>query len=128
MQGNKVVDLSSYFLLSAAQKGTALVNFTLPYVQWKQRKRGNEYGILANIRKHLSTVRVTDHWHSLPRKVVSSTSLEILESCLDMDLGKWLCMALLEQRAGPGKLLRCLRTSGHYVRRFWLRCTYFILV
>lgn len=75
MQGNKVVDLSSYFLLSAAQKGTALVNFTLPYVQWKQRKRGKEYGILANIRKHLSTVRVTDHWHSLPRKVVSSPLL-----------------------------------------------------
>ncbi|KAK4814469.1 LOW QUALITY PROTEIN: hypothetical protein QYF61_018987 [Mycteria americana] len=40
-----------------------------------------------NIRKHFFTVRVTEHWHRLPREVVEPPSLEILKSCLDMVLG-----------------------------------------
>ncbi|KFQ07550.1 hypothetical protein N329_11751, partial [Haliaeetus albicilla] len=39
-----------------------------------------------NIRKHFFTVRVTDHWHRLPREVVESPSLQLFKSCLDMDL------------------------------------------
>ena len=43
-----------------------------------------------NIRKHFFTVKVTEHWHRLPREVVESPSLKILKSHLDMDLGNWL--------------------------------------
>ncbi|KAK4816073.1 hypothetical protein QYF61_011297, partial [Mycteria americana] len=37
-----------------------------------------------NIRKHFFTVRVTEHWHRLPREVVESPSLEMFKSHLDM--------------------------------------------
>ncbi|KAK4830720.1 hypothetical protein QYF61_013170 [Mycteria americana] len=43
-----------------------------------------------NIRKHIFTVRVTEHCHRLPREVVESPSLEILKSCLDTVLGNQL--------------------------------------
>jgi len=43
-----------------------------------------------NIRKYLFTVRVTKHWHELPREVVESPSLEIFKSSLAMVLGNWL--------------------------------------
>ena len=46
-----------------------------------------------NIRKHFFTVRVTEHWHRLPREAVESP-LEILKCCL----GNRLSVALLEQR------------------------------
>ena len=40
-----------------------------------------------NIRNHFFTVRMTKHWHRLPREVVESPSLEIFKSHLDMVLG-----------------------------------------
>ncbi|KFQ85061.1 hypothetical protein N337_12980, partial [Phoenicopterus ruber ruber] len=40
-----------------------------------------------NIRNRFLTVRVTEHWHRLPREVAESPSLEIFKSCLDMVLG-----------------------------------------
>ena len=43
-----------------------------------------------NIRKHSFTVRVTEHWHRLPREVIASPSLEIFKCHLDMVLGNWL--------------------------------------
>ncbi|KAK4826343.1 hypothetical protein QYF61_007452 [Mycteria americana] len=43
-----------------------------------------------NIRKHFCTVRVTEHWHRLPREVVESPCFEILKSHLDMVLGNQL--------------------------------------
>ena len=53
------------------------------------RTRGNGHKMKhgrfpLNIRKHFFTVRVTKHWHRLPRKVVVSPSLEILKKHLDM--------------------------------------------
>ena len=66
------------------------------------RTRGNRHKLKhwtfpLNIRKHFFTVRVTEHWHRLPREVVESPSLAILKGCLDMVLGNQLCVALLEQ-------------------------------
>ncbi|KFQ07261.1 hypothetical protein N329_01924, partial [Haliaeetus albicilla] len=40
-----------------------------------------------NIRKHFFTLRVTERWHKLPRKVVEFPSLQILKICLDTILG-----------------------------------------
>ncbi|KAK4830735.1 hypothetical protein QYF61_013185 [Mycteria americana] len=43
-----------------------------------------------NIRKHFLTVRVTEHWHRLPREVLESPSLEISKNRLDAVLGNLL--------------------------------------
>jgi len=40
-----------------------------------------------NIRKGFFTVRVTGHWHRLPREVVKFACLEILKSLVGMVLG-----------------------------------------
>jgi len=45
-------------------------------------------------------MRMTEHYHSLTREFVEPPSLEILKSCLDMVLGSWLQVTLLE----PGRL------------------------
>jgi len=47
-----------------------------------------------NIRKCFFAVRVTAHWHRVPRESVASPSLEILRICLDMVLGNQLWVAL----------------------------------
>ena len=55
------------------------------------RTRGNEtLEVPSSIRKHFFTLRVTEHWHRLPREVVESPSLEIFKSHLDTVLGSWL--------------------------------------
>jgi len=45
---------------------------------------------LLSISKRFFTVRVTEHWHKLPREVVQSQSLEILRRLLDTVLGNLL--------------------------------------
>jgi len=64
-------------------------------VEPSDRTRGSGYQLKhrkfpLNIGKHFFTVRVTEHWHRLPREVVESQSLEILKAHLDMVLGHWL--------------------------------------
>ena len=59
------------------------------------RVRGNGHRLKhkrlhLNIRKRFFTVRVTKHWHRLPRDVAESSSLEIFKSRLDTVLGNQL--------------------------------------
>jgi len=42
-----------------------------------------------NMRKHIFTVRVTKHWHRLPRDVVESLFLQIFKIYLHMVVGNW---------------------------------------
>ena len=46
---------------------------------------------------HFFAVRVTEHWHRLPREAIESPCLNVLKSHLDMVLGSWLRVALLGQ-------------------------------
>jgi len=57
------------------------------------RTRGNRHKLKhrrfqLNMRKNIFTLRVMEHWNSLPRGVVDSPSLEILKKPLDKFLSK----------------------------------------
>lgn len=45
-------------------------------------------------------------WHMLPGELVESPSFDVSVSYLDMVLGPWLQVALLEQGVGPDNLQR----------------------
>jgi len=50
-----------------------------------------------NMRKNFFLLRVTEHWHRLPREVVESPSLEIFKTRLDKVLCSLLWVTLLRQ-------------------------------
>lgn len=47
------------------------------------RHKLNHRKFYQNIRKDFFTLRMPEHWHRLPRKVVDPPSLEIFKTCLD---------------------------------------------
>lgn len=76
-----------------------ILDFIRQHIWFKTRGNGHKVkhrGFSLNIRKHIFTVRVTQHWHRLPREILEYPSLEILKIHLDTALSNWLRMALLE--------------------------------
>jgi len=63
-----------------------------------------------NMRKNFFPLRVTEHWHRLPRGAVESPSLEILKTHLDKVLCSLLWVTLLRQGLGLGDPQRSLPT------------------
>jgi len=84
--------INSYkYLKGGCQKDGAKVFSVVP----SNRTRGNGYKLKhrkfrLNMRKNFFPLRVTEHWHRLPREVVESPSLEIFKTRLD----KVLCSLL----------------------------------
>lgn len=46
-------------------------------------------------RKYFLTVKMVEHWHGLPREADKPPSLDIFKNCLDVVLGRGLCVVLL---------------------------------
>ncbi|KAK4828982.1 hypothetical protein QYF61_001638 [Mycteria americana] len=72
-----------------------------------------------NIRKHFFTLRVTEPRHRLPREFVESPSLETIKSHLNIVLGNWLQVALLEQEehgiSSTGMVVTGVVTNGKWL-------------
>jgi len=65
-----------------------------------------------NMRKNFFPLRVTEHWHRLPREVVESPSLEIFKTHLDKVLCSLLWVTLLWQGVGLDDSQRSLPTPN----------------
>ena len=57
---------------------------------WRAVVKGTGAQVVCSSSGNTFLLRVTEHWHTLPREVVESPSLEIFKSCLDTVLGNWL--------------------------------------
>lgn len=66
---------------------------------------------LESLRKHKSPWRGTKLWHRFAGELVESPSLGLFKSCLDVVLGTWLQVVLLEQGCGWGDFQSSLPTS-----------------
>lgn len=74
--------------------------------------RGSEHRLKhrlgsLNIRKLFFSVRMTGHWHRLPKRFVESSLLEICKSHLDIVTGNQVQGALLQQGVRPQDLQKC---------------------
>jgi len=72
--------------------GWWLCSWVCGTLSFSNKKRGKRHKLKhekfhLNTRKNLVTLRVTEHWHRLPRGVVDSPSLEIFKTHLGKVLG-----------------------------------------
>lgn len=75
------------------EEGARLFFFFLVVASARTRDNGHkvEYRRFhLNTRKHFCAMQVMEHWHSLPRYIVQSPSLDIFKSCLNVVLGNLL--------------------------------------
>jgi len=84
--------------VKTSQEDRARLTAVVPSARTRGHGHTTKHGRLPlNIRKHFFIVRVTDHWHKVPREVVESPALVILKTHLDTVLANQLWVALLEQ-------------------------------
>lgn len=77
----------SKYLKGVCQEARARLSSVMP----NAKARGSEHKLEhmkfnVNVRKHVFTVRLMEHWHRLPRDAMESLPLKIFKSCLDVAL------------------------------------------
>ncbi|KAK4815071.1 LOW QUALITY PROTEIN: hypothetical protein QYF61_015355 [Mycteria americana] len=82
-----LISVYKYLKGGCKEDGARLFSVSRDQRQWAQTETQE---VPSNTRRRFFTLRVTEHWHRLPREVVESPSLEIFKSHLDMVLGSWL--------------------------------------